>query len=260
MKLILCIFEQLSGLKINFHKSEIFCFGKAKELEEQYKQFFGCEAGSLPFRYLGVPIHYRKLLNKDWNPVENRFERKLGCWQGKLLSYGDRLVLINSVLTSDSSEFDRFLLHLFTWFLLRFARFSFLTNPYNAKAKKPCFSNVIYRIGALRRGSGRICVQKGRIQHLPPVYTRPKPSKDVDPARYDRSRGAAVVPCGRTIRRRLHRLNTSTSREGPRAIRDTQQPPPPLPIIIRRPDLERRRPRRSPLRSPSISSPPLLIA
>jgi retron-type reverse transcriptase len=33
MKLILCIFEQLSGLKINFHKSEIFCFGKAKDME-----------------------------------------------------------------------------------------------------------------------------------------------------------------------------------------------------------------------------------
>jgi hypothetical protein len=31
MKLILCIFEQLSSLKINFHKREIFCFGKAKE-------------------------------------------------------------------------------------------------------------------------------------------------------------------------------------------------------------------------------------
>jgi hypothetical protein len=30
MKLILCLFEQLSGLKINFHKSEIYCFGKAR--------------------------------------------------------------------------------------------------------------------------------------------------------------------------------------------------------------------------------------
>jgi hypothetical protein len=60
MKLILCIFKQLSGLKINFHKSEIFCFGKAKDMEQQYKQIFGCESGSLPFRYLGVPIHYRK--------------------------------------------------------------------------------------------------------------------------------------------------------------------------------------------------------
>ena len=100
MKLILCIFEQLSGLKINFHKSEIFCFGKAKEAEDQYRSIFGCEVGSLPFKYLGIPIHYRKLLNKEWNSVEKRFGNKLGCWQGKLLSYGDRLVLINSVLTS----------------------------------------------------------------------------------------------------------------------------------------------------------------
>ena len=34
MKLILCIFEQLSGPKINFHKSEIFCFGKAKDVHK----------------------------------------------------------------------------------------------------------------------------------------------------------------------------------------------------------------------------------
>jgi hypothetical protein len=36
----------------------------------------------------------------EWNPVENRFGKKLGCYQVKLLSYGDRLVLTNSVLTS----------------------------------------------------------------------------------------------------------------------------------------------------------------
>jgi hypothetical protein len=35
MKLILCIFEQLSGIKIKFHQSEIFCFGKAKEDENR---------------------------------------------------------------------------------------------------------------------------------------------------------------------------------------------------------------------------------
>ena len=100
MKLILCIFEQLSGLKINFHKSEIYCFGKAKEAESEYTQLFGCELGSLPFTYLGIPIHFRKLRNGDWKVVEDRFEKKLSSWIGKLLSYGDRLILINSVLTS----------------------------------------------------------------------------------------------------------------------------------------------------------------
>jgi hypothetical protein len=79
MKLILRFFEKLSGLKINFHKNEIFCFGKAKEDEEPCKQLFGCESGSLPFRYLGIPIHYRKLKTSEWNPVESRFEKKLGC-------------------------------------------------------------------------------------------------------------------------------------------------------------------------------------
>jgi hypothetical protein len=31
MKLLLSVFEQLSGLKINFHKSKIFCYGEAKQ-------------------------------------------------------------------------------------------------------------------------------------------------------------------------------------------------------------------------------------
>jgi hypothetical protein len=32
LKVLLCTFEQLSGLKINYHKSEIFCYGEAKEV------------------------------------------------------------------------------------------------------------------------------------------------------------------------------------------------------------------------------------
>jgi hypothetical protein len=100
MKLVLCIFEQLSGLKINFHKSEIYCFRTAKEVENQYRELFGCNAGTLPFKHLGIPIPFRKLKNGEWKLVEDRFEVKLSSWIGKLLSYGDRLILINSVLTS----------------------------------------------------------------------------------------------------------------------------------------------------------------
>jgi hypothetical protein len=100
MKLVLCIFEQLSGLKLNFPKSEIYFFGHAKDVENDYKQLFGCESGALPFKYLGIPIHFRKLKNGEWKPEEDRFEVKLSSWIGKLLSYGDRLTLINSVLMS----------------------------------------------------------------------------------------------------------------------------------------------------------------
>ena len=100
MKLLLCAFEQLSGLKINFHKNEVFCFGQAKEVEDQYAQLFGCQIGSYPFKYLGIPMHYRKLSDADWKIIEERFERKLSSWKGKHMSVGGRLVLINSVLSS----------------------------------------------------------------------------------------------------------------------------------------------------------------
>jgi hypothetical protein len=51
MKLLLFAFEQASGLKINFHKSEVFCFGAAQEELEQYTKLFGCKPGTFPINY-----------------------------------------------------------------------------------------------------------------------------------------------------------------------------------------------------------------
>jgi hypothetical protein len=42
IKLILAAFEQLSGLKINFHKSELFYFGEAQDSAALYAELFGC--------------------------------------------------------------------------------------------------------------------------------------------------------------------------------------------------------------------------
>ena len=42
LKLILSAFEQLSGLKINFHKSELFCFGEAQDDSHLYAELFRC--------------------------------------------------------------------------------------------------------------------------------------------------------------------------------------------------------------------------
>jgi hypothetical protein len=66
-------------------------------MENEYKHIFGCKVGSLPFKYLGIPMHYSKLLNKEMEAAERSHE--LASWLGKLLSYADRLVLINYVLT-----------------------------------------------------------------------------------------------------------------------------------------------------------------
>lgn len=40
MKLSLCAFEQLLGLKTNFHKSELYCFGEAHNDIDIYKRHF----------------------------------------------------------------------------------------------------------------------------------------------------------------------------------------------------------------------------
>jgi hypothetical protein len=56
MKLLLSTFEQSSGLKINFHKSEIFCFRQANHCEMQYSQLFGGKLETYPFHYLGIPM------------------------------------------------------------------------------------------------------------------------------------------------------------------------------------------------------------
>jgi hypothetical protein len=100
LKLVLSTFEQLLGLKINFHKREIFCYGEAKNQEDEYAHIFCCKSWATPFKYLGIPMHHKKLSNSDWLIIKERFQKKICSWKGKLLSIRGRLVLINLVLTS----------------------------------------------------------------------------------------------------------------------------------------------------------------
>jgi hypothetical protein len=67
---VLLVFEKLSGLKINFHKSELFGFGETKRRIADYVDLFGCKEGELPFRYLGILMTHCKISNKDWNAIE----------------------------------------------------------------------------------------------------------------------------------------------------------------------------------------------
>lgn len=88
LKFILCIFEQFSFLKINFHKSELYYLGKAVERKEECGEIVTCTFGQIPFRYLGIPIDNKRLSKKHWKPTEDKVEKRLACWQGKLLYIG----------------------------------------------------------------------------------------------------------------------------------------------------------------------------
>jgi hypothetical protein len=68
--------------------------GLQKSLRKSTGRFLG--VGWAPFLF----VIYENLINSDREEVEERFQKKLNSWKGKMLSTGGRLVLINSVLSS----------------------------------------------------------------------------------------------------------------------------------------------------------------
>jgi hypothetical protein len=39
-------------------------------------QLFGCKISTLPIKYLGVPLHWKKLRHTDWKILINKIEKK----------------------------------------------------------------------------------------------------------------------------------------------------------------------------------------
>jgi hypothetical protein len=75
LKFILILFERMSGLKINFQKSEVYCFGNANNNKEAYAKIFTCPIKDLPMSYLGVPIDHKTLSIAHWAKTEENFEK-----------------------------------------------------------------------------------------------------------------------------------------------------------------------------------------
>jgi hypothetical protein len=47
----------ISGMRVNFHKSELVSINMEEESEVQtYAEIFGCPVGELPIKYLGIPL------------------------------------------------------------------------------------------------------------------------------------------------------------------------------------------------------------
>jgi hypothetical protein len=100
LKLVLNLFEKVSGMKINFHKSECIPLNLDEDSSHNIAHVLSCPRGSLPFRYLGVPLHHDKLKREDLQPIIDKTIKRVAGWRGKLLAYSSRLVLIKSCLAS----------------------------------------------------------------------------------------------------------------------------------------------------------------
>jgi hypothetical protein len=99
MKLLLCMYELMSGLKIIFTKSEILTI-KWEGWDRKYAKIFNCQVGMFPIKYLGVPVSPSRLHVSDWIPLANKSEKKLNVWKGGTMSIAGRSTLISSSLNN----------------------------------------------------------------------------------------------------------------------------------------------------------------
>ena len=101
--LILCMifiwFEVVLGLKINLGKSELVLVGVVHNVD-LFLVVLGCKQGSLPMKYLGLPLGAKFKDKTIWNPILEKMERRLVRWKRLYFSKGGRVTLIKSTLSN----------------------------------------------------------------------------------------------------------------------------------------------------------------
>ncbi|CAL1376155.1 unnamed protein product [Linum trigynum] len=97
---VLAQFYRDSGLRSNPAKCQLFCCGTSVEEQQWISSFTGFPLGSLPVRYLGVPLISGKLTSADCSVLVDRITKRISTWQALKLSYAGRLQLVSSVITS----------------------------------------------------------------------------------------------------------------------------------------------------------------
>ncbi|GKA72279.1 retrovirus-related pol polyprotein from transposon TNT 1-94 [Tanacetum coccineum] len=100
MMCILKCFEEVSGLKVNFDKSKLYGIGVNSCDRNEMARWMTCSTGDFPFTYLGLSIGERISGIKAWRAVIEKFKNLLVDWKAKSMSFGGRLTLVKSVLSS----------------------------------------------------------------------------------------------------------------------------------------------------------------
>jgi len=100
MRAVLVLFENLSGLKVNFSKSQLVGVNVSTSWLTEAAMVLSCKMGTVPFVYLGLPIGGNARRLAFWEPLLHRINSRLSSWNSKYLSFGGRLVLLKYVLSS----------------------------------------------------------------------------------------------------------------------------------------------------------------
>ena len=89
----------MSSLKINLGKSKMVVVGVVHNIE-LLVAVLGYKQGSLPMKYLGLPLEAKFKDMTIWNPILEKMERKLASWKKLNISKGGRVTLIKSALSN----------------------------------------------------------------------------------------------------------------------------------------------------------------
>ena len=100
LKCILMWYEQISGMRINFHKSEMIPINLEDDEVHRLAHILSCPVGNFPIKYLGIPLHFYVLTRDDMQPLVDKIVNKIAGWRGRLMSLAARVVLIKSCLSS----------------------------------------------------------------------------------------------------------------------------------------------------------------
>ena len=99
LKGLLQSFAESTGLKVNYAKSQMIPLNLSQDQINILANTFGCQIGTLPFTYLGLPLGTTKPRIDDYMPLMDRTERRL-ISVSSFLTQAGRLQLVNSVLSS----------------------------------------------------------------------------------------------------------------------------------------------------------------
>ncbi|KAL0294091.1 UNVERIFIED_CONTAM: LINE-1 reverse transcriptase [Sesamum radiatum] len=100
IKNTLCEFAELSGLKVNPHKSQIILSRAVQQDKQQMIDSLGFQEGFLPVKYLGVPLISSRLTIANCRPLIDKLESRIAGWNHLNLTFAGRAQLISSVLST----------------------------------------------------------------------------------------------------------------------------------------------------------------
>ncbi|XP_020220498.1 uncharacterized protein LOC109803368 [Cajanus cajan] len=108
IKAILQNFELVSGLKVNFSKSNLIGMNMPDQWLEQGANLLNCRRGAFPFKYLGLPVGDHPARGAMWQVIVEVVQRRLALWENKYISLAGRVILLKSVLSALPTYFLSF--------------------------------------------------------------------------------------------------------------------------------------------------------